>query len=156
MHRFTRVIFGLMSRPCLRDTQNAFLRIVASTDTRKFYITKFLRDFCVDHLASSFNKEEKAFRFYKTLNIYFFSMEFSNYKNGIRIVNICETLSTIIQKKLSTNIAYFILLTLLIQKVRYKEKCFRTSMIFDPLGLKFSIVLQINSRRILDEGFFAN
>ena len=72
MHRFARVIFGLMSRPCLRDTQNAFLRIVASTDTRKFYITKFLRDFCVDHLTSSFNKEKKAFRFYKTSNIYFF------------------------------------------------------------------------------------
>ena len=60
MHRFTRVIFGLMSRPFLRDTQNSFLRIVASTDTRKFYITKFLRDFCVDHLASSFNKKKKG------------------------------------------------------------------------------------------------
>ena len=138
MHRFTRVIFGLMSRPFLWDTQNSFLRIIASTDTQKFYITKFLRDFCVDHWASSFNKEKKHFDFMKR-QIYLFFPWSIRICHGVfyGVLNICETLSTIVQKKLSTNIAYFILLTLLIQKVRYKEKCFRTSIHdFRPIGIK--------------------
>ena len=69
VNRFTRVIFGLNSSPFLLNgtLKVHFSKLLHQQRYKNFMLEKLLRDLYVD-LASSFNEEKLAFRYYETSN----------------------------------------------------------------------------------------
>ena len=65
--RFTRVIFGVNSSPFLlnRTLKVHFSKLLHQQIYENFILEKPLKDLYVDDLASSFNEEKQAVRFYE-------------------------------------------------------------------------------------------